>query len=272
MVLIALGWLAALFFSHAKTAFEHYRQQKDRFRNEPITHASQPNCNSPLVILIIGQSNAANFGEDSRRDTSLLDNTFMLCESSYVPLSTPMCGASGRKDHPWARMATILRKSTNYDCIILANTAIGGASLATLSSFFHASAINQTAVQLIIDFGKIDVVIIQQGESQLGKSSEYSGEFFHFLSNVPAIADIPILLSRTSYCNGRSDPALIDAQNQVISANRRVFPGPNTDKYTSLKFRSSDQCHFNSHGLDQLGIEWATAINELLCKKEALLN
>lgn len=227
-------------------------------------------CQSPLVIIITGQSNAANYGSIDTNHRHLENNQFMLCGDSYFRLSEPMCGASNTLGHPWRRLASKLTNNLSCDCIVMANTAIGGATLEVLSGPLHSRFIRKTATKLKSDFGKIDLMLIQHGESHRGSSATYESEFAAFQHSIGNLSDIPTVLARTSYCHSVFDPALLNAQDAVIKKYSHVFAGPNTDLLSSHDFRRLDQCHFNEEGLNELAKNWSDVIVRMANDKQIL--
>ncbi len=69
-------------------------------------------------------------------------------------------------------------------------------------------------------------------------------------------AQLPWLISRTSYISGTTSNAIIQAQNGLIANTPNVWPGPETDLYTSDSLRL-DGLHFGGNkGLSLLATLW----------------
>jgi hypothetical protein len=152
----------------------------------------------------------------------------------------------------------------------MANTAIGGASLEELSGPIHSQFTRETARKLKNDFGKIDLLLIQHGESHLGEAEMYEPAFAEFQKSLGALREIPTVLTRTSYCHSIFDEALLAAQDAVIEKYSNVFAGPNTDLLSDHHFRQADQCHFNEVGLNELAKKWSDVIITMVDEKHIL--
>ncbi|QKZ12205.1 sialate O-acetylesterase [Spirosoma sp. KUDC1026] len=72
---------------------------------------------------------------------------------------------------------------------------------------------------------------------------------------------LPWVMSRVSYIRGNTSPAVIAAQNQLISTVPAVFPGPATDSIVGLDNRP-DNLHFLGQGLVKFTNTWDQALNQ----------
>ncbi|WP_185155380.1 sialate O-acetylesterase [Rudanella paleaurantiibacter] len=69
-------------------------------------------------------------------------------------------------------------------------------------------------------------------------------------------AQLPWLMSRASYISGTTSNAIIQAQNNLITSTQNIWPGPETDLYTSDSLRL-DGLHFGGNkGLSLLATLW----------------
>ncbi len=78
--------------------------------------------------------------------------------------------------------------------------------------------------------------------------------------------NVPWMVARASYGDfiGGSDPAIIAAQNQVISSSQNVFAGPETDNIQIPRSRPplNDGLHFDFNGLVDLANAWSNSLND----------
>ena len=78
--------------------------------------------------------------------------------------------------------------------------------------------------------------------------------------------NVPWVVSRASYGDfiGSSDPAIIAAQNQVVSSTPTVFAGPETDNIQNPRLRPplNDGLHFDMNGLVELANAWSNSLND----------
>lgn len=106
----------------------------------------------------------------------------------------------------------------------------------------------------------VRAILWHQGESDNG----YRGQQAYF-DNIKVVIDktrqqsgygrLPWVVSRVSYIGGRTDPAIIAGQNQLIQTVDQVWPGPETDGYTGIDDRF-DGLHFGGNGLNTLTNLW----------------
>ena len=107
-------------------------------------------------------------------------------------------------------------------------------------------------------FGKIDGILIHQGEADNGRSGHYEGAFHELMKKVRGLSKAPIYLSQVSYCNNDIDSTLLSIQQSLITSNAFVLRGVNSDTLGD-KYRY-DSCHFNRDGLKKLADLWVDAL------------
>ena len=110
-------------------------------------------------------------------------------------------------------------------------------------------------------------VLWHQGESDAieGTSKDV------YMSRLQAVIDasraaagwnIPWLVARGSFHTTPTPEridAIVEAQKSIVD-NKTIFPGPDTNDLTGLKWRAADLVHFNEAGLVEHGNRWAKAI------------
>jgi hypothetical protein len=78
--------------------------------------------------------------------------------------------------------------------------------------------------------------------------------------------NVPWMVARASYGDfiGGTDPAIIAAQNQVISGFQNVFAGPETDRIQIPRSRPplNDGLHFDFNGLVEVANAWSNSLND----------
>src|SRR4051812_46962204 len=111
--IIILAWF--LFFSSCKT-------------DPPLLETHNCNTATPLtdtvVLLVMGQSNAANAGETLY--ATHCENTFNFYEGKLYPLADPLKGANGEGGSVWSRLADKIVENNIARTVIIAPCAVGG--------------------------------------------------------------------------------------------------------------------------------------------------
>lgn len=221
------------------------------------------------VFLVMGQSNAANFGK-----TKYDANCFRLhnfYDGELFRLEDPLKGANGTGGSVWSRLGTLLMQNQFAEEIIFAPVAIGGVSL---EEFLPGTALNASMLNAInklnIDSHKITHILWHQGESNntrlnssltdIENATLYTTQFIQLTNQIRALGiDAPIFISTATRCGNSSiDTALQQAQQNLQNDSLKIFNGPNTDLLGN-KYRYDD-CHFNDKGLAKHAEEWLNII------------
>lgn len=82
-----------------------------------------------VVLLVMGQSNAANFGET--KYTATCTQSLNFYNGNYYALSDPLFGAKGVGGSVWSRLGDMLVQNRFAKYVIIAPVAIGGTSIQT---------------------------------------------------------------------------------------------------------------------------------------------
>ena len=157
--------------------------------------------NKSAVFLIIGQSNAANYG--AKLFSS--EGKFMHTDKGKVlKAKDPLPGASGKKGSIWIPFSEILLKNQIYDEVLLVNIAEGSS---TVTDWAVHGEISQKTNRYIIQLENMDIlpdyIIWQQGEEDnlLQTSFDtYKMKLQGIISNINGVTNnASIVLSLTSY-------------------------------------------------------------------------
>lgn len=243
-----------------------------------------------LNILVIGQSNIANYGVGN-------DNVLKFQTSRQLTLSKDftngnsnlLCtGPSGNKNMMGIIGKSILSKRIEYHVVNFYNTAVGGTSIkqwlkVPTMAYDKSKTVGDNYPYKYsklferIEFAKsvadreevkFDCILINLGETdnQINTSTlDYKASMTTLFGNLKDI-NIPtnkIIISKTSYDGKTTNSNITGAQNALVNENNYVYWGPNTDNYISTKYRY-DNLHFNEEGLKTIGLEWANAILKVI--------
>lgn len=240
-------------------------------------------------ILIIGQSNVANYGEPAFEYVSST-NVTRLALGGYEleAANSPATGqhlASGNGGNMDGLIGDKLIASGRFSKVRIFNLAVGGTSLLwwnsstptnsyekreddyfpyTQNRLFErvqyavgaANAMNISFSHILIHIGETDAMLNTPVDA-------YVQAFDRLKNDIRGLGvNAPFLLGRVSYVDGSTHPSIIEAQNRIIAENSDVYPGPNTDTYLS-NYRY-DSLHWSVSGLQTVSTAWANSIvNEL---------
>lgn len=242
---------------------------------DPKINATDYTCNSTspkhdtIVLLVLGQSNAANAG--SEKYTSPCAQTQNFYNGNLFPLSDPLLGSNGDGGSVWSRLGQQLIENNFAGHVIVAPAAVGGTRI---EQWIQGGDLHHLIVETVASLQsknlKVTHVLWHQGESNHSalntlitptqNAQLYQQNFYVLVQQLRALGiDAPVFPAMTSRCGSTpSDTALISAQHKLANNSLGIFNGPNTDILDN-EYRS-DNCHFNGLGLKTHAILWANAI------------
>ncbi len=216
------------------------------------------------VFITYGQSNSANSGELGYHVRGAVYQFYNQNMYEYVD---PALGGTGIGGSVWGITGDELIDAGAYDFVVFIMAGRGDASLSELSGGTLYDYFRTQYKQAIATFGKVDGILLHQGERHNKNherylDSDYYAAFEVFLDALK-LDEIhaPIYLAQTSYCRSRGmDHTLLGNQNKLIRDKAGVLRGPNTDLLIDPKFRQSDQCHFSLLGMKEHAARWRVHI------------
>ena len=212
------------------------------------------------VYLTYGQSNSANHGEIGYEVKNKVYESVLGQEYKYVD---PSYGGTGLGGSVWGMVGDKAIDFGLHDKVIFANCGWSALTIEELKELQYIRCLIMNYHSLMTKFGKVDGILFHQGESN--NSSEglknYYNEFVDLLNILKTFdVDIPIYLSRASYCKDKQkNKKLIEIQNNLILDFELIKEGPNTDKIMGKNFRF-DRCHFTLEGYDVFSDMWIDAL------------
>jgi hypothetical protein len=205
-----------------------------------------------LIILIAGQSNAANYG--SARSSGGA-GVYAYDDGRLYSAQDPMPGADQYGGSPWPRFGALLKMTGRYDAVVLTSLAQGG-SLA--SDWAPGGRLHGEILKRLHELKSLGLpvgfILWQQGESA-GWSPESSGTDYVKAMTALIGATLAIepdcrwLVARATYGQDDSINAQILEAQQFAASLPGVFPGPALDTLEA-NYRH-DGVHFNAAGLDK---------------------
>ncbi|HHC79966.1 MAG TPA: hypothetical protein ENK46_08785 [Flavobacteriia bacterium] len=220
-----------------------------------------------MILLILGQSNAANYTE-KRYTTDKNIATFFGNELKQA--KDPLPGASGSKGSIWIPFSERIIEESAIERVLIICIAEGS------STVFDWSAKGKYNHKLVNTLQQLQAhkimpthILWQQGEQDNAlqtKRENYKSSFNQILQTLRRYAiDAPVFLSLTSYnpiAKNRINNEIREAQKQLAQKNNNnVYLGPDTDIYIGKEFRY-DGIHFSNKAVLNIAEDW----------KETLLN
>ncbi|NEJ95855.1 sialate O-acetylesterase [Rhizobium ruizarguesonis] len=220
------------------------------------------------VLLILGQSNAANDGGQRHRSDygARVVNAF---DKRCFIAASPLLGSTDTKGEYWTLLANQLIASGQYDSVILAPLAYSGSEVARWATGGDLNPVLVDTVKQLQDSGyRIASVLWVQGEKDLviGTTAETYQE--HFISMVDTLrqhgVEAPVYISIASKClepsNGGfkehiPDNAIVRAQLALSKSGHGIREGVNTDVLLDPDDRYDD-CHIGGTGAEKVSQAW----------------
>ncbi|TBY74491.1 sialate O-acetylesterase [Rhizobium leguminosarum] len=230
--------------------------------------ACPPQTDRTAVLLILGQSNAANYGGQRHRSNYGARVVNALDKRCFIAAS-PLLGSTNTRGEYWTLLANSLIASGQNDNVILAPLAYSGSEVARWAAGGDFSPVLVDTVKQLQDSGyRITNVLWVQGEADLviGTTAEAYQE--RFMSMVNTLrqhgVEAPVYISIASKClepsNGGfkehiPDNAVVRAQVALSKSGHGIREGVNSDALLDGDDRYDD-CHFGGTGGEKASQAW----------------
>lgn len=215
-----------------------------------------------LVLLVLGQSNAANHGEVRVAPEGPI---FSFFDGRCYAAKDPLPGASGQGGSVWTRLAPTLLVAGSADAVLLVPWAAGSTSMAAWNR--HPDLVEglaRTVAQLKTEGFSADMVLWQQVEMEsfIGTSGEdYQAGFAKWLARLRGLGvSAPVWVAQSTRCLDRHNESVRAAQLRLPQALPGLLKGPDLDRLFNAKMRF-DGCHFSEAGLTAAAQAWHGAIS-----------
>ena len=223
-----------------------------------------PISGKTAIIVVHGQSNAANFGSVRHSAREAVDNFDPATGKCFAAVD-PLLGTDGTGGSFATRLGDILIQAGRYDRVILVPLARGGASLSFLND--EGAVLITNAISKLKGAGLTPThILFQQGETDAVSTTtaeEYASLLHQLAKRFRAAGfDAPFYLSRSTKCNyfGLNNTAAVRAgQLSAVNEALNIRPGPDTDTIGN-EGRSPDRCHMNEAGTLANAALWAAFI------------
>ena len=250
-----------------KLLSEYYRQT-ELAKLPPLPLRVERPCGpvsgKTAIIVVHGQSNAANYGSVRHTAHEAVDN-FDPASGKCFAAADPLLGTDGLGGSFATRLGDILIQNGRYDRVIFVPLARGGASIAYLNSEGAELITNGIAKMKAAGLAPTHI-LFQQGETDaVSKTTaeEYASALHRLVKRFRTAGfDAPFYLSRSTKCDyvGPTNIAAVRAgQSSAINDALNIRPGPDTDTIGN-EGRSPDGCHMNEAGTLANAVLWAAFV------------
>lgn len=214
------------------------------------------------ILLIMGQSNAANSGDSLYKPVHSVFNYDWMNGKCYRA-EDPLLGTDGDGGTIWSRLGDELIEHAGFKQVLLVDVAASGTSIRVWAGENGPAARAVKAAQALRRYGlKFTHVLWHQGESDWEMHKLVYTRLFSEMTNYIRAngIDAPIFVATSTLCKGRRAPQIREAQRELPMLVPNVFPGADADSVDRFRDRQTDFCHFKASGLAQLATLWRQAI------------
>jgi hypothetical protein len=224
------------------------------------------NClsDSPLTLVILGQSNAANTGDIRYTATHNVDN-FSPFDDRCYHAADPLLGTSNRGGNFATRLGDILVERGAASHVVIADIAISGAHVEQWADDGFLNGYILVLLRQLSDAGLSPSAILwHQGESNVGDADKGGVVYRKKLGEVIATfrrygTKAPFFVALATYCHSVTGDDVRSGQRSIVNPAQRIFQGPDTD-LIRVDGRQEDDCHMNAGGQQRHAEAWADAL------------
>jgi hypothetical protein len=236
---------------------------------EKLAVACPKQTDRTAVLLVLGQSNAANYG-GQRFASKHGDKIVNVFDGQCYVAASPLLGSAGTKGEYWTELGNHLIGSGKFDTVVIAPVAYGGSAVERWARGGDLNAVLVDTLRKInADGYAITHVLWDQGESDyvVGTSEDAYRE--RLLSMIDTLrgegVTAPVYLSIASKCLDPSnrgtkrhsaDNPVVRAQLALSSGEGNIRRGVNTDALLGRLDRYDD-CHIGGSGAEKVALAWA---------------
>ena len=223
----------------------------------------------PIVVLAIGQSNAANHGV---RPPETGTPIVLVAGGKCLMAADPLPGSTGIGASIWYRLPQYFSQLEPQRLLVLSVLGVDATSIEDWVA--EKSPLGDRLVNQVKSMRALDLmphlVLWQQGEAEarLGTTAAAYGDRLDKLARIlaQAGANAPIVMARSTVCRSAPNAAVRAAVEAKAASNTRFRLGPDTDGLRGADLRR-DGCHFSAQGLDRAAQLWAATIVQFSSRK-----
>jgi len=229
--------------------------------NQPVLACDGIAAQRPIVILALGQSNAANLGTPTPSGGPPI---MLTTDGKCVMAVDPLPGSSGDGGSIWYRLALRLSAIGPQRPIVMSAMGVDATSIddwTATQSPLRARLVLQLKSMQAAGLAP-ELILWQQGEAD-ARAATTEQVYSAGLDKLALILEqagsqAPIFAARSTVC--RSGPSTaVRAAIEAKAGNGRFRLGPDTDTLVAADLRR-DGCHFSQQGLDRAAQLWAARL------------
>jgi hypothetical protein len=215
------------------------------------------------IIVVHGQSNAANYGSSRYTAREAVDN-FDPATGKCFAAADPLLGTDGAGGSFATRLGDILIEAGRYDHVIIVPIARGSSSISFLNN--EGANLITNGISKLKAAGLTPThILFQQGETDAGSTTtadQYASLLHQLVKLFRAEGfEAPFYLSSSTKCGPvypTNAAAVRAGQLSAIDSALNIHRGPDTD--TIGNDGRSDGCHMNEAGTVANAALWAAFI------------
>lgn len=233
-----------------------------RVDGEAIVSCEKLAAQKPIVILALGQSNAANHGA---RGIDADVPVAMIADGKCIMALDPLPGGTGLGGSIWYRLPRHFAKLKPRQPIVMSVLAVDATSINEWTK--EKSLLRERLSQQLKSMQAVGMapkfVLWQQGETD-ASSGTSQADYSAGLDKLAGILDqekinAPLVLALSTVCRSEPNAMIRAAIEEKVVSNPRFQLGPDTD-YDIHEGLRSKKCHFSAEGLDRAAQLWASTL------------
>jgi hypothetical protein len=246
-----------------QASFDEYRRLVEF--PDKIEVPCPPQTEKTGVLLVIGQSNAANSAE-KRVSTLYPEQNLNYFDGLCYASQSPLLGATGGSGEWLTLLGDHLIARGVYENVVLLSSAIGGSEVTRWAEGGDLNEMLLTTLRGTTDFYNITDVVWHQGETDVARFTHTITYMNMFESMMATLAKVgvtgPYFMSVASLCFGPDVPypnRIAKAQWELIERHENIFLGVDTDDVVPRAGRY-DGCHFGEKAQELVAAAIASSI------------
>ena len=211
------------------------------------------------VLLVIGQSNAANYQGQGHQSED--DRVINFSEGHCYRAASPLLGADGQLGETWTLLGNKLIQSGLYRTVILIPAAVGNTEIHRWADGGDLNKMMLAVIQAAKTRYTITAVLLNQGAADFilhTPEDQYRSDLKSLIDSIRAQGvSAPFFITRST--NGgkgwSEDNPIAHAQASLADSQRGVFDGPNADQDIT-RFDRFDGEHYAASGQEKYTDAW----------------
>ena len=222
-----------------------------------------------LVIVVAGQSNAANYGGSPRAGGA---GVYAFADGRIFPAVDPLPGGDARRGSIWTRLGARLIHGQAAEAVVFAVVAQGSTHAVAWAPGGSNHARLLRTLETLAGAGlPVDLVLWQQGESDAGQADAAGADYARTLGSVAAACrklapEARFVVARATYHAAIATNDQIRLAQSAVASGPGMMAGPDLDMLRD-RFRS-DGVHFSDEGLDAAADLWLGSLRPYLLERQ----